>query len=136
MTTVNVYLTYDGNCEEAFNFYRSVFSGEFSYMGRFGEIPAEAGGDTILDDQKNRVMHVSIPISKETILMGSDTGGEWATNFKEGNNFSVSVTADSREQADKLFNDWNCNGSNGHVAPVYCEYIKGDCRFPLFGNTL
>ena len=103
MPTINVYLTFNGNCEEAFNFYQSVFGGEFTFMGRFGDMPAEAGGDTIPDDQKNRVMHVSLPISKETILMGSDTGGEWAADFKVGNNFSISITADSKEQTDELF---------------------------------
>ncbi|PTT73753.1 VOC family protein [Chryseobacterium sp. HMWF035] len=45
-----------------------------------------------------------LPISKETCLMGSDTGGEWASNFKEGNNFSISINAESRDEADKLFN--------------------------------
>ncbi len=111
MPTVNIYLTFNGNCEEAFNFYKSVFGGEFNYVGRFGDMPAEAGGDTIPDDQKNRVMHVGLPISKETTLMGSDTGGEWAAGFKQGNNFSVSVTADSREEADRLFNGLSVDGN-------------------------
>jgi len=55
-------------------------------------------------------MHVSLPISKETVLMGSDTGGEWATNFSQGNNFAISITADSKEEADKLFNGLSDGG--------------------------
>lgn len=98
MATVNVYLTFNGNCEEAFTFYQSVFGGEFPYVGRFSEMP-DAGG---IDGDK--IMHMSLPISKETMLMGSDTGGEWASNFKVGNNFSISVNAESKEDADKLFN--------------------------------
>jgi PhnB protein len=47
-------------------------------------------------------MHVSLPISQETMLMGSDTGGEWATSFLQGNNFSLSLNTDSREEADRL----------------------------------
>lgn len=110
MAIINVYLTFDGNCEEAFNFYKSVFGGEFEFMGRFADMPSEAGGDTIPEDEKNRVMHVSLPISNETRLMGSDTGGEWATNFKEGNNFSISVSAGSKEEADRLFSELSADG--------------------------
>ena len=103
MATVNVYLTFNGNCEAAFNFYKSVFGGEFPYIGRFGEMPSE-DGKQISEEEKNKIMHVSLPISEETMLMGSDTGGEWASNFKEGNNFSLSLNANSREEAEKLFN--------------------------------
>ncbi len=110
MPLINIYLTFDGNCEEAFNFYKTVFGGEFSFMGRFSDMPAEAGGDTIPEDQMNRVMHVGLPISQETRLMGSDTGGEWGAGFTQGNNFSVSVTADSKEQADHLFTSLSLDG--------------------------
>ena len=75
MTIVNIYLTFDGNCQEAFNFYRSVFGGEFSYIGRFGEMPQQEGVPPISEELKNKIMHVSLPISKETMLMGSDVGG-------------------------------------------------------------
>lgn len=111
MPTANIYLTFNGNCEEAFNFYKSVLGGEFTFMGRFGDMPSEAGGDTIPDDQKNRVMHVSLPLSKGTVLMGSDTGGEWAADFKQGNNFSVSLTANSRGETDRLFSELSAGGT-------------------------
>ncbi len=101
MATVNVYLTFNGNCEEAFNFYKSVFGGEFPYIGRFGDMPSE-GNEKMSDIEKNRIMHVSLPISQETMLMGSDTGGEWSSGFLQGNNFSLSLNTDSREEADRL----------------------------------
>lgn len=123
MPSVNIYLTFNGNCEEAFNFYKSVFGGEFAFIGRFGDMPADAGGDTIPEDQKNRVMHVSLPISKETVLMGSDTGGEWAAGFKEGNNFSVSITADTKDQADQFFNQLS---SGGNVTMPLSDTFWGD----------
>lgn len=104
MTTVNIYLTFDGNCKEAFEFYKSVFGGDFPYVGTFGEMPQHDGMPAINEEMKNRIMHITLPISKETCLMGSDTGGEWATNFKNGNNFSVSVNTDSIEEADRIFN--------------------------------
>ena len=58
----------------------------------------------------NKIMHVSLPISKETSLMGSDTVGEWAAGFKQGNNFSISINAESKEEADKLFNALSAGG--------------------------
>src|SRR5262245_12270136 len=103
MAIVNIYLTFNGNCEEAFTFYKSVFGRDFSYIGRFKDMPAGEGVKLQPGDE-NRIMHVSLPISKETALMGSDTGGEWAANFSQGNNFTISVTAGSKDEADKLFN--------------------------------
>ena len=102
MATTNTYLNFNGNCEAAFNFYKSVFGGEFMYMGRFGEMPNNEEYK-VPEADKNKVMHVSLPIGT-SVLMGSDCGGEWAPTFKQGNNFSVSVTAGSKEEADRIFN--------------------------------
>lgn len=106
MATVNIYLTFNGNCEEAFNFYKSVFGGDFPYVGRFKDMPAseEHSGSVSDSDMGERIMHISLPISNETVIMGSDTGGEWASSFQQGNNFSISINAESKEEADKLFN--------------------------------
>ena len=110
MATVNIYLTFNGNCEEAFNFYKSVFGGEFPYIGRFKDMPP--GDDVKLNPgDEDRIMHVSLPISKETMLMGSDTGGEWATGYSQGNNFTISITAESKKEADKLFNGLSAGGT-------------------------
>ncbi len=75
--TINPYLNFDGNCEEAFNFYKSVFGQEFMYIGRFGEMPPQEGMPPISEEFKRRIMHVSLKVG-DTILMGSDTGGDWA----------------------------------------------------------
>ncbi len=101
MATTNTYLNFNGNCEDAFNFYKSVFGGEFTYIGRFGEMP-ESEDYKLAEADKNKVMHVSLPIGS-SILMGSDCGGDWAPTFKQGNNFSVSISAESKEEADKIF---------------------------------
>lgn len=103
MARINPYLTFLGNCEQAFNFYKSVFGGEFSYVGRFSEMPEDVNHARSEDDN-NKIMHISLPISKETILMGSDTGGEWGANTVIGNNVSISIGAGSKEEADRLFN--------------------------------
>lgn len=109
MATVNIYLTFDGNCEEAFNFYKSVFGGDFPYIGRFKDMPASSG-KPIPPQDADKIMHVALPISKETCIMGSDTGGEWASNYQAGNNFSISINAESRDEADKLFNALSFGG--------------------------
>ncbi|WP_312343509.1 VOC family protein [Chryseobacterium binzhouense] len=110
MATVNVYLTFNGNCRQAFEFYQSVFGGEIPYMGTFGDMPPVEGKE-MPEEEKNKVMHVCLPISNETMLMGSDTGGEWASQFKEGNNYAISINTDTRDEADKLFNGLS-NGGN------------------------
>lgn len=112
MTTVNCYLTFNGNCEEAFNFYKSVFGGDFPYVGRFKDMPAEVGKPATNQDNE-KIMHMSLPISKETVLMGSDTGGEWASGFKLGNNISLSINTDSKSEADRLFNGLSAGGEIG-----------------------
>ncbi len=104
MTTVNIYLTFEGNCMEAFEFYRSIFGGEFSYVGKFGDMPVHEGQPPIPDAMKDWIIHIGLPISKETALLGSDSGGEWAPAISVGNNFSISVDTDSKEQVDRYFN--------------------------------
>lgn len=110
MPSINPYLTFLGNCEEAFNHYKSVFGGEFTYVGRFGEMPPQEGQPPVSDEDKNKIMHISLPIGNGTTLMGSDTGGEWAPNTIIGNNITISVNADSKEQADRFFNQLSDGG--------------------------
>jgi len=110
MATVNIYLTFNGNCREAFDFYKSVFGGEFAYIGTFGEMPPQDGVPPVSEADRNKIMHVALPISKETCLMGSDTEGEWVSNYKEGNNFSISIKTESRGEADKFFNSLSRGG--------------------------
>jgi PhnB protein len=103
MAQVNVYLNFNGNCEEAFLFYKSVLGGEFAYIGRFKDMPPQEGMPAMSAEMGNKIMHVSLPVSKETMIMGSDTGGEWAPSFVQGNNFSISINAETKEEADRLF---------------------------------
>lgn len=108
MATTNVYLTFKGNCEAAFTFYKKAFGGEFTYLGRFGEMPADENC-SVSESDKNLIMHVSLPIGS-TVLMGSDVGEPWSKSFVIGNNFSVSVSAESKEEADRLFGKLSLGG--------------------------
>jgi PhnB protein len=105
---LNTYLTFDGNCEEAFNFYKSVFGGEFTFVDRYGNMPAEAGAE-IPESLKNKIMHISLPIGGDT-LMGSDEGGGWGKGLTIGNNFSISINNKSKSEADELYKKLSENG--------------------------
>jgi PhnB protein len=107
-TMINPYLTFNGTCEEAFNFYKQVFGGKFSYVGRFKEMPPAEGQPPIPESEGEKIMHVSLPISNETILMGSDSFQAMGT--VEGNNFSVSISAPSEAKADGLFRGLSTGG--------------------------
>lgn len=102
MAEIQPYLTFNGNCEAAFNFYKSVFESEFTYIGRFNEMPPNEGKQ-ISSEVGNLIMHVSLPIGKNSILMGSDSSEEFGHTTINGNNFSISINANSEHEAKKLF---------------------------------
>lgn len=109
MAAINPYLTFDGKCEEAFNFYKSVFGGEFPYIGRYKDMPP-TDGKMCPPGEGEKIMHVSLPIGKETVLMGSDSSESFGHKTVMGNNFAISINADSKEEADKLFNGLSAGG--------------------------
>jgi PhnB protein len=110
MTTVNTYLTFNGNCETAFHFYKEAFGGEFEVVSKFKDMPP-GPNFKISNEEKEKIMHISLPIGN-TVLMGSDTSGEWAKGYKAGNNFSVSINTGSKEESERLFNTLS---ENGHI---------------------
>lgn len=105
MTKLNPYLNFDGTCEEAFNFYKTVFGGEFTYFSKMGEIE----GMEASEDDKNLIMHVSLPIGKD-VLMGSDAPTNMKSQFKSGNNNYICISPDSKEEADRLFKELSVDG--------------------------
>jgi PhnB protein len=105
MTKLNPYLNFDGTCEEAFNFYKTVFGGEFTYFSKMGEIE----GMEASEDDKNLIMHVSLPIGKD-VLMGSDAPTSMKSQFKSGNNNYICISPDSKEEADRLFKELSVDG--------------------------
>lgn len=111
MATINPYLTFNGNCEAAFIFYKSVFGGEFPYIGRFKDMPPTEGCDPVPAEEGEKIMHVSLPISAETILMGSDSSEAFGQATTVGNNFSISINTDSTAEADKLFEGLSAGGT-------------------------
>lgn len=109
MTAINPYLIFNGNCEEAFLLYQSVFGGEFPYVGRYGEMPESDGNPSLSKEDSNKIMHISLPIGAHSVLMGSDSNStSGAVTF--GQNMSVSINTLSREEADRFFNGLSENG--------------------------
>ena len=102
MATINPYLTFNGNCETAFLFYQSVFGGEFPYIGRYKDMPPTEGVDCPPEDGES-IMHVSLPISNETVLMGSDSSTAFGQASVIGNNISLSINANSEQEATRIF---------------------------------
>jgi PhnB protein len=102
MATINPYLNFKGNTEEAFNFYKSVFGGEFATVMRFAEAP---GCDEmpIAEADKGKIMHIALPIGKGDVLMGTDALESMGQNLTEGNNYSISYSSDSRAEAERIF---------------------------------
>ncbi|MCP4441966.1 MAG: VOC family protein [Aureispira sp.] len=100
MTTINPYLIFNGNCEEAFTFYKSIFGGEFTYLGYFDEMPSEYN---VPESEKQKVMHVSLPIGETAVLMGSDSSDSFGKASIVGTNFSISINTNEVAEAERLF---------------------------------
>lgn len=109
MSILNPYLIFNGTAEQAFNFYKSVFGGDFTALMRMGDAPT--GSPTPLSDQeKNLLMHISLPIGQSNVLMASDNLPSMGHPFVQGNNVQISITPDSEEEARRLFEGLSKNG--------------------------
>ncbi len=107
MKAINPYLNFPGNTEEAFNFYKAAFGGDFAMVMRFKDSPEAA--NTPAGDQ-DKLMHIALPIGKGNVLMGTDTLESKGQKIRPGNNFHLSISADSDAEAEKLFNALSAGG--------------------------
>ena len=105
--SLNTYIFFDGNCREAFEFYRSVFGGEFLALQTFGDGPPDMN---VPDSEKNRIMHVSLPVGSG-VLMGSDSISAFGPPPVVGTNFSISIAGESREHCDAVFAGLSVGGT-------------------------
>ena len=109
MASINPYLTFNGNAEEAFNFYRSVFGGEFAGgINRFKDTP---GCEHMSVEDQQKVMHVALPIGNGDTLMASDYVEGMGAPLAQGNNFSITISAETEEEARKLFDGLSAGGN-------------------------
>jgi len=112
MARVSTYLNFPRNTEEAFNFYKSIFGGEFSGagVGRFKDIPPAEGMPQIAEEDKNLIMHIELPILGGHILMGTDAPESMGFNVNFGNNTYINLEPDTKAETKKLFDALSVDG--------------------------
>jgi PhnB protein len=108
MAQINLYLHFNGNAEEAFTFYKSVFGGEFAMISRFGDMPTPE--HPISENEANKIMHIALPIGKHSLLMASDTPEFMGKHNENETRTKISISAESKEEADKLFDGLSAGG--------------------------
>jgi PhnB protein len=107
MRSVHPYLNFPGTTEAAFQFYRSVFGGEFRGLQRFGDVAEGAG---LPAEVREKIMHIALPLGPETLLMGTDSLESMGHPLTMGTNISLTINADSEAEADALFGGLSAGG--------------------------
>ncbi len=105
MASVSTYLNFPRETEEAFNFYKSVFGGDFNGdIMRFSDIPPQEGMPPISEDDKNLIIHIELPILGGHVLMGTDAPESMGFSINKGNNVHINLQPDTRKETESLFN--------------------------------
>lgn len=130
MARVCTYLNFHRNTEEAFNFYKSVFGGEFSGGGvaRFGDFPPPEGEPQLAETDKNLILHIELPILGNHILMGTDAPESMGFKISQGNNIYISLEPDTREETKILFERLSKGGiTEQDLAEMFWGAYYGAC---------
>ena len=109
MRTINPWINFNGNAEEAFTFYKSVFGGEFTKIVRFKDI--SSAEFTVPEKEAQKIMYIALPIGKHNVLKANDVPEFMGRVNEEENRSKISVSAESREEADKIFNGLSAGGN-------------------------
>ncbi len=125
MSQTGTYLNFQRNTEEAFNFYKSVFGGDFvdGKISRFSEIPPQEGIPPLAAEDKDLVMHVALPILGGHLLMGTDAPESMGFKVNFGNNVYISLHPDTREETNRLF---KALSEGGNVEQELQDMFWGD----------
>lgn len=108
MPVINPHINFNGNAEEAFTFYKSAFGGEFKKIIRFKELASDQF--PVSESEENKIMHIALPIGKNNMLMGNDVPEFMGKTNENENRSKIVISADSKEEADKLFNGLSAGG--------------------------
>ena len=108
MALINPHINFNGNAEEAFTFYKSVFGGEFAKVIRFKDL--ESPEFPVAEKEKNKIMHIALPIGKTNMLMANDVPEIMGRTNENENRSKIVISAESKEEADKLFNELSAGG--------------------------
>ncbi len=119
MASINPHINFNGNAEEAFTFYKSVFGGELTKIVRFKDL--KNPGFPIPEDEENKIMNIALPIGKHTVLTANDVPKFMGKTNERENRSKITINAESKEEADKLFNGLS---------------VGGEVEFPMDENPL
>jgi len=108
MRAINPWINFNGNAEEAFTFYRSVFGGEFTKIVRFGDLSSEEF--PVAENEAHKIMHIALPIGKHNVLIANDVPEFMGRVSENENRSKISVSVDSCEEADRIFNGLSAGG--------------------------
>lgn len=108
MALINPHINFNGNAEEAFNFYKSVFGGEFAKVIRFKDLASAEF--PISEKEENKIMHIALPIGKSNMLMANDVPEILGKVNENENRSKISISAETKEEADKLFHGLSAGG--------------------------
>ena len=109
MTTINPWINFNGNAEEAFAFYKSVFGGEFTKIIRFKDLASPEF--PVPEKEENKIMHIALPIGKCNMLMANDVPEIMGKTNENENRSKIVIIAETKEEADKLFNGLSVGGN-------------------------
>ncbi|MCA9919166.1 MAG: VOC family protein [Anaerolineales bacterium] len=108
MTAITAYVNYNGNCEEAFNFYATVFEGSSLNFDRFSSMP---NADQMPQSDQNKIMHAALTLGNQGLIMGSDVLQGMGGEVVFGNNFGLTLQPDSEAETIRLFNALSAGGN-------------------------
>ena len=130
MARVNTYLNFQGNTEEAFNFYKDVFGTEFISVTRMKDMPRPAGAPALLDTDANKIMNIQLPITNGHVLMATDALESLGHTVSAGNNVTISLDLDSVEEAQRIYSKLMINSpeNSGPLAPMPWGAMWGSCQ--------
>lgn len=109
MAQINPYIHFNGNAEEAFTFYKSVFGADFAMVIRFKDLPNSE--HPIPESEAEKIMHIALPIGETDLLMASDTPEFMGKHNENETRSKISISADSKEEAEQLFNGLSAGGT-------------------------
>ena len=121
MAKLHTYVNFAGNTEEAFNYYKDVFGGEFLSVVRFRDMPIE--GVDIPEADQDKIMHIGLSIGDDSILMGTDSLESLGQKLVQGNNMYISVAPSTKDEADRIF---NALAQGGEVEMPIADQMWGD----------
>jgi len=108
MALINPHINFNGNAEEAFTFYKSVFGGEFAKIIRFKDLAS--AGIPVAENEENKIMHIALPVGKSNRLMANDVPEAMGRTNENENRSKIFINTESKEEADKLFNGLSVGG--------------------------